>query len=818
MRKISVNQALNDLIDDRRAERSSSGQVVMGRMKEEPGGELVVDISKIRVMRGLNILAESLIKSLIEKSVFGHCDVMAEQRVDPDLQPELHAAGVRNVSFFARLTVAESLPYFNETAGYQIRYIFNAIQNDEIYAELFPSTNLNSRGVLFPFHRVDSHDKTGFFYLVEYVPAGHFLRITLESAQDPRLRLSRIPHRVIDYIDLIHTRVDIPSTASSIAQGVMDACLSQKSAYTAAKAHFGDFVSFLNKAGLTDLEVLTFSWPTELIKKAPTMGMLVLNTHVIRILYLLGDSSLIAQLAQGQTIRLEDDGFSCFLDLSQRNRCLNLALLAPRIKSGLPECLVRMPAVMGCVADNSSVFRNTRVLLIHHLTSEVLGCIQALVNMGAQSIDTLWVKYAGAVEPYAKEIMCSLPENIFRFHGLTPVLEPDGLQYSFLLSEEYSVIKDLEPLAGTLGATSMRFYEAMRALAGHLMLHIAMTCRQNGETFVIIEDGGYIAPAINRLCLEQRTLAFAADFFHFPASFLSEEDLARPFQQWLYPVLTGSVEHTRNGYDALKGVRTEFGKLAFPSTSIAISNFKVNCESREVVYSCLNAVESIMNHMGFALSGRSVLVLGAQGALGRKSMEILSQRVGSANLYGVDLVRPVNDPDWTYASDPESLSRKSLKQIDLVFGVVGASICKPEWIEQLVLATEKQHLFFASGSTKTVEFAQLTEWLLEQLRSPRPLSNGEIPRVKLSEILDPKTGIHQGRSACLHFGSKTVHLHLLADLMPVNFLYYGVPSETMNQVMRELLEMSSLLVKRHSENSPLPGDLLALDHEIQKTE
>lgn len=68
MRKTSVNQALNDLIDHRRAETARSGQAVMGRIQEGPGGELVVDVSGIRVMSGLNILAESLIKALIEKS------------------------------------------------------------------------------------------------------------------------------------------------------------------------------------------------------------------------------------------------------------------------------------------------------------------------------------------------------------------------------------------------------------------------------------------------------------------------------------------------------------------------------------------------------------------------------------------------------------------------------------------------------------------------------------------------------------------------------------------------------------------------------
>lgn len=66
----------------------------------------------------------------------------------------------------------------------------------------------------------------------------------------------------------------------------------------------------------------------------------------------------------------------------------------------------------------------------------------------------------------------------------------------------------------------------------------------------------------------------------------------------------------------------------------------------------------------------------------------------------------------------------------------------------------------------------------------------------------------------LAFGGKTVTLHLLADLMPVNFLYYGVPSETMNHVMDELLQLTALLARKPADGKPFPPALLALDHEI----
>ncbi len=814
MRKNRINSALNELIDERRAGQARAGRLVMGRLAGDDSGILSVDISGIRVLSGLNILAESLIRSLVEQSVFGHGDVHAEQRVNPDLQPELHAAGVSNVTFSARLTVVEALPQFFESIGFQIRYMMNAIQSDEIYGELFPPEGREPRGILFPFHRGDESDLTGFFYLIEHVQAGRFLRITLESALDSRLRLTRIPHATVGRIDLVHTRVDIPGAAARMAQGVREACGYQKWNYSAAGVHFEDYFQFLRMAGYAELETTSFSWPAAFLKMVPAPGSAALGARILRVLYVLGNTSLTAQLKGGRAIRLDDAGFFCYLDLSQRDRCLNISLLEPRVKSGLPACLARMPAVREAAEKQPDTFRNVRVLLVHHLTAEVLGFIQALADMGASHVDTLWVKYAGAVETAYKEIMLSLPETMFHFHGLTPVLENDGVQARFLLSEEFSGTAALEPLAALLRETPLHFFEAMRAAAGHMLFNLLLASRGDGSRLMIIEDGGYIAPSLNRLCLENRTVGEAAKFFGFPAARIPGGDMGRPFGEWLRPIFAGSVEHTRNGYDALRNVEAAFGRLAFPALSIAISRFKVNNESRDVVYSCLNAVESIMNHMGFALSERTSVVLGSQGALGRKAMSILSGRLGAENLFGVDIAAPESLPPWTHASGLASLPEQVWRRADLFFGVIGASIFQPEWVERLVLETERADMFFASGSTKTVEFSHLSGWLSECLHAPRRLVNGEVLDVTLSEIHDPKTGIHQGRSAKLVLGAKTVHLHLLADLMPVNFLYYGVPSETMNRVMAELLELSALLIRRERENDPLPSALLALDHDI----
>lgn len=814
MRTKGIQSVLNELIDERRGSAAGPAGLAMGERLKEEGGRLDVDIRRIRVLSGLNILVESLIKSLVERSFIGPCDVYVEQPVNPDLQPELHGAGIANISFFARLSVLEDLPRFREDFGYQIRYLFNAIQSHDLYTDLFPPDGRSPRGILFPFHREDGADVTGFFYLLEHVPGGRFLRITLESEQDSRLRMTRIPHRVVNRIDLVHTRVDIPRAADVVAQGLWETCGRQGWKYAASAVHLDDYFGFLRLAGLPQIEALDFSWPPSFARAVLSSPRSRLFTSVARILYALGDSAIVAGLVEGRLICLQEGTCCVYLDLSQKNRCLNLSFDAPRVKAGLPECLGRMPAVRGTSLEQPEAFRGDRVLLIHHLTGEVLGFIQALADMDASRVETLWVKYAGSVEPAFREIILSLPESLFRFHGVTPVPEADGVHSRFMLSEDYAAAEGHAPLAEALRQTPHGFFEAMRRVSLHLFFRMATEALAAGERLVVIEDGGYLAPVLHRWCGEGLTVGGAAAAVGFPEDSLPAGAAPRSFRDWIQSVLVGSVEHTRNGYEALKEVERDCGGLAFPSLSIAISDFKVNAESRDVAYSCLNAIENIMNGMGFVLADRVALVLGAQGAIGRKTMRILEARLGAEHLHGVDIVSPAEPPAWTFAPDLASLPEKALARVDVIFGVVGQSICGPDWIERLLAVTEKSHLFFASGSTKTMEFAQLSAWLSALATQPAPTLGGQPLTVALSELYDPKTGARQGRSARLAFGEKTVTLHLLADLMPVNFLYYGVPSETMNHVMNELLRLSSLLARRHREDNPFPPALLALDHEI----
>ena len=97
---------------------------------------------------------------------------------------------------------------------------------------------------------------------------------------------------------------------------------------------------------------------------------------------------------------------------------------------------------------------------------------------------------------------------------------------------------------------------------------------------------------------------------------------------WLKPFFAGSVEHTRNGYDYLEEVEKQFGKLAFPAATIAISNLKRGEEAMGTSTSIVHAVESILHGLGKMLCYRNVVVLGSCGAIGSNLMRIDCRRVG----------------------------------------------------------------------------------------------------------------------------------------------------------------------------------------------
>ncbi len=138
------------------------------------------------------------------------------------------------------------------------------------------------------------------------------------------------------------------------------------------------------------------------------------------------------------------------------------------------------------------------------------------------------------------------------------------------------------------------------------------------------------------------------------------------------------------------------------------------------------------------------------------------------------------------------------------------------FFENLILNTRQKSLFLASGSTKRFEFIDFLNWTESLLCSEKPSLKGVPVTISSGPIEDPQTSALLGTLITFRLeperGGKTVEIYVLSNGMPVNFQYYGVPRETMDQVMTELVSLVGVVAQ--SREKSLPAKVLALDHSI----
>ena len=165
----------------------------------------------------------------------------------------------------------------------------------------------------------------------------------------------------------------------------------------------------------------------------------------------------------------------------------------------------------------------------------------------------------------------------------------------------------------------------------------------------------------------------------------------------------------------------------------------------------------------------------------------------------------------------DALGSDVLLDIDMVIGVIGRSVFLDRHMEAILLRGHQKTLLFVSGSTKTVEFTDLENYLQSLRDRENPKIGESRARVSVTSFRDLQTGVLQGYQASVDFPddpSKNKILCLLGELMPINFLYYGIPREVVDEVMAQLFTVSCGLVKRQRSADPLPPKLLAVDREI----
>jgi len=782
-----------------------------------------IDVRDLRMLPGAGLVAGQLVDAIVEQCVWGRADVSVTHRLDPGIAEEMTDLGIQTIQFQARLSVAEDFPASRKLLQHRIQHVFARLQSPE---HLTPLLN-GSKALLFRFP--PQSELPAFRLLVEYVAESHFLRMSMEAEEDGRLDYVRIPHLEVDGDDSYLFLPDRERTVRELFQSIHAESHNQQTEFDEIPERQKALFSNLREGGMEHVVKIKFHWPTEDIPTILDIRDRTTQWFLGKLLFLLEHREVLRDLATGRLLQALDRTYTAYMDLSQGGKVLNVSFNRPRQVLDMDSYVRKMPRFREWLSGSRPHMEGVRVLLIHHITSEIMGMIHAMDQLATASLQLLFVKYQGVVPDVFLESIGSLPPDRFQFHGLRRIRGVDSVEGRYLLSDQYSPIDHLVGLAAELDKGNNDFFGSMRLSAGHLFFQDALQAKRNGESMLLIEDGGYLAPEINRLCLENKTVLEAFSHFHIDGlgAELSESEGQMVLSEWLEPFFVGSVEHTRNGYDYLREVEERFQGLAFPAASIAISNLKRGEEAEGTSTSVVHAIETILHGAGKLLCYRNVIVLGSRGAIGRNLVRDFKNRLTDGWVAGVDLVcgDGSKGPGILEAQTIEEIPEDKLLETDLFVGVTGQSVLSRPFLEWLVRKGKKRDIYFASGSTKTVEFASLTSWL-QEIRSEQVTTIDGLPvTLEMLDIRDPQTGIIQGGHFRLTLrgsegpGSDLVkNIYLLAGGMPVNFLYYGVPSEMFDRVLDQLVRLSCWLTDSFRDGNRPERRLLALDEEIPLTE
>ena len=842
----NVGDLLQKLIrEERQGEKTLSGTFSAPGHLTTLGAPLIpvaegryrIDITGIRVLRNLSTFIHLLTGEVLEQCGFGVTDIMVKRKVDAHLTPELSEAGVDWVMVYARLDAAEHLPRYHNSFNRDMQLIFSMLQTVRWGGLLFPDFfNLDAGAkdaplpaLLFPFHLDIADREESHYMLLEFNRPGRFLRVTIEDAPSSRLQLKHISHRVVDNIHRAAYLPDMHHIAGQIHQGILRECFNNRTEYKETPDRQSALFDHLRQGGLDRLGSLYFRWTIEDIQplilrenEGPSLNEAQALLH--KELMLLQDPDVRFQLHEGHIIEMQADQYRVFFSLSRRHTCLNISLSEEPHFTTLNDYFEKMPLLKEAAVQREGSLHGVRLFLIHHITAEVLGLIRAFQKAGCEFITTLFVKYAGVVPDEYFETILSLPDDSFRFCGIHRIETPRTMESRYVISQQYSDISDLQFLDTILWEERRDFKDAMRLVAGHLFFEEAIRCRKAGITLLLVEDGGYLSPLINRFCLEQKTLGDVLRAFHVDAAAegnpdlaLPEEDCEAPVAEWLAEIFAGTVEHTKNGHDENAEVMHEYGTLRFPLASIAVSRLKRGPEAKECAIAILNAVENILHRQGLLLSRRRALVIGSSGAIGRRLIDELSHRLIEAPPAGVDIAASDIATTHLEVRTLEELDRSILYGIDMIIGAAGRSVMTATTLADMLIEGAQEFLYFVSGSTKTVEFTEVETWLHSLMAQKNPRIAGHHIEIAHAPLRDLQTSALLGHEVRIAFSDGAIppkRLYLLGELTPINFLYYGIPREILDDVMRHLFRVSVGLIERKKAGEPLPRRLLAVDHDI----
>lgn len=827
---------------------SRKGQSERGNNREVPtsleiplvrvGDEFRIDLTDLPVFFGLSILAGEIARKAIDRYHLDRVDIEVEKKIKRSDTPELAALQIENVKAVGEYRVFDRILADPAAFYEEITHVFGTLQMQRWRRRLYPDdASRPSEALVFEFSRRTPEGDAPFRVILERLRSSKkaekfFLRLTFEALDGRHLDLGSFPHVVVHNPEGRTFIRGATRLSRMLCDQVRWQAVRGKRSYSEVTRAESDFFGRMADAGLDNLAAVEVGWTEKYVEILRSIHPDRLTEIFKKILLLLEDHTVRRLLEGGETIRVQFGETFVYLDLSQLGRCLNVSFGERRRVLSLERYLDRMPLVSRTVSKmrRAAPLAGLHVVLIHHITAEILGFIEALRRLGVAKARTLFVHYGEDVPSDFLETLLSLDQNAFPSYCLDNVQELRSVEGHFVLSRRFSSLEEIRQLDKSLCALRPGYFDAMVRTASCLFLLSLLEAVRSGGKCLIVEDGGYLTPYLTSRALEGALLADVVAECGVPVpeglETLARHSLAEVLNRWL----VGTVEHTKNGMDRLAELVVQFGCLARPAFTIAVSTFKVNEEAREVATSILAALEAVLHSQGKVLSRRRPLVLGSEGAIGRNLVAQLRQRCGNGeppSCLEVDL-RVAHEGNrgfrgWA-ATRFDGLPRSRLAKVDLVIGVTGQPALRWEDVEFLLFHGERDCIYLVSGSTKTVEFEKVSRRLDELLKMPHPSLQGYPCRIESEDMIDPQSGRRLGRRYVFRFsgfpgrpGKEVVRqLAFPGNLMPINFLFYGVPGEIMDPVLCQLLRSSVGLVNRSRTASP-PGNMLyAVDRDIDE--
>lgn len=541
----------------------------------------------------------------------------------------------------------------------------------------------------------------------------------------------------------------------------------------------------------------------------------------------------------------------------------------------MPRCIESMEATRGDekgVVGKNRPLENTICVAIHHIDDKSYGGLCVLREWGATDMATIFVGYNPLQTMIWRDMLDDIPDDLFTTCILqsTPPAKgsPSWAEGVYAIVDSFSKFPKSRPLPATAfnaifdgtdknrnpSADPLNFLCAQRSLAAYNFLQAMARGRKEKKLVFVWEDGGYLNPIIDQAVEDKITVAEFRKRHMVPDDASTDGILPPDFAEAMEGVFVGSVELTRNGYDMSAAI-AETRPMRTNFFSIAASYEKIMLEGDSITLACLDALSQVLYSTGFSLRDRNVLVLGARGNLGRLCVGHLANILESSEkqLWGCDLKlawpkpKPGSLPkwaEWSACDKPlsgvagEAVAYKDFSNderygFDVIFGWTGGprkttvdgkkvsyqTITGADVAKWMTLGDKKSNLYLVSGSTKTVEFSDVLEWLEKILKEPegqRRINGVLLDRLDAGPIPDqlstaavaqmwpnpdpPKTIKRNfGTQFTFVFKQKGVQvtktLYLVNNTMPINFMYYGTPTEIMDLTYSQVTSCAVALLK-----------------------